>query len=163
MKSKGSWSIPASAIRIMTLTLDWSREILRFQLKRKIIFDDVKRPIKLPKGTQTVKIGTEIDVVGWGATKNLGVYSETLKRSSLPKISNEECLVTYGYQMTERMFCIIAEDRKPCVGDAGASAVVNNTLVGVASWSESCMFSYPTAYTAVSEMVDWIKEVTGID
>lgn len=133
------------------------------KLKSRIIFDNVKQPIKLPEKTRTVPTGTEIGVIGWGATKNLGVYSEVLKRSSLPKISNEECVMTYEYHVTEQMFCIVSEDRKPCVGDAGSPAVLEDTLIGVASWSEACAFSYPTAYATVSVTVDWIKEVTGID
>ncbi|XP_035729189.1 trypsin-1-like [Vespa mandarinia] len=132
------------------------------KLKRKIVFDKFKQPIKLSEKDQVIKNGTEITVVGWGTTRNLGPYSKNLKKTNLQKISNEECTSKYGYQLTNRMFCIIANDRKPCIGDSGAPAIINNTLIGVASWSESCGFSYPTTYENLSYMIDWIKEETAI-
>ncbi|KAI4489474.1 hypothetical protein M0802_011086 [Mischocyttarus mexicanus] len=132
------------------------------KLNRKIVFDQFKQPIKLPGNNQEIKDGVKIIVVGWGATRNLGPYSENLQKSNLPKISNDVCTLTYGYQLTNRMFCIVSDNSKPCVGDSGSSAVVNNTLIGVASWSEACGFLYPTAYTNLTEIIDWIKENTEI-
>ncbi|XP_043503400.1 trypsin-3-like [Polistes fuscatus] len=128
----------------------------------KNVFDKLKQPIKLPEKDQKIKDGVEITIVGWGATQNLRPMSENLQKTNILKISNEECTLTYGYQLTDRMFCIISDDSKPCVGDSGSSAVINNTLIGIASWSEACGFSYPTAYTNLSEMIDWIKENTEI-
>ncbi|XP_014605335.1 PREDICTED: trypsin-1-like [Polistes canadensis] len=132
------------------------------KLKRKIVFDKLKQPIKLPEKDQQIKDGVEITIVGWGTTQNLAPMSENLQKTNILKISNEKCTVTYGYQLTDRMFCIISDDSKPCVGDSGSSAVINNTLIGVASWSGACEFSYPTAYTNLSKMIDWIKENTEI-
>nr|XP_050854493.1 trypsin-7-like [Vespula vulgaris] len=132
------------------------------KLKKKIVFDKFKQPIKLFEKDQIIKNDIEIMVVGWGATRNVGPFSENLKKTDLQKISNEECTSTYGYQLTNRMFCVIANNHKPCVGDSGAPAIINNTLIGVASWSEACGFSYPTAYASLSYVIDWIKEETAI-
>lgn len=33
-------------------------------------------------------------------------------------------------------------------------------IAGVASWSQSCAYKYPTAYARLPEMVDWIIKVT---
>lgn len=47
----------------------FSKKIRVFQLNRRIVFDKFKQPIKLSEKDQIIKNGSEITVVGWGATR----------------------------------------------------------------------------------------------
>ncbi|XP_076231300.1 trypsin-7 [Calliopsis andreniformis] len=133
------------------------------QLSRSIKFDKTKQPIKLPNVHSKVRDGSKVRVFGWGASKLLGPVSEELLCSTMQKINNEECQrVSEGDILTPRMFCALSDTTSACVGDSGSPLVSNDTLFGVASWSRSCAFKYPTAYTAIAEVKDWITEVTGI-
>lgn len=36
-----------------------------------------------------------------------------------------------------------------------------DNVVGITSWSRSCEWRYPTVFTAIAEVKDWITNVTG--
>lgn len=44
-----------------------------------------------------------------------------------------------------------------CLGDSGGPLVIDETLEGIASWSNGCARpSYPSVFTRVANYVDWI-------
>lgn len=58
-------------------------------------------------------------------------------------------------------FCAgpLTGERSPCVGDNGGPLVINNTLVGIASWGFSpCGYmGAPSIYTNIGNYVSWIS------
>nr|XP_012145735.1 PREDICTED: trypsin-7-like [Megachile rotundata] len=133
------------------------------QLLDSIKFDNTKQSIMLPETHSMIKDGAQVQVLGWGASRLLGPVSDELLCSTMQKINNENCQEASGGDiLTNRMFCAMSDDVGPCVGDSGSPLVFENKLFGITSWSRSCSSKYPTAFTATSEVKDWITEVTGI-
>ncbi|XP_076664974.1 trypsin-7 [Andrena cerasifolii] len=143
--------------------INYDYDVGLVELSRKIEFDSTKRPIKLPELHSEIQNGAQVQVLGWGVSELLGPVSEELLCSTMQKINNEDCQQTSGGDLlTHRMLCALSDTSSACVGDSGSPLVFNDTLFGIASWSRSCAFHYPTAYTAISEVRDWIIEVTGV-
>ncbi|XP_043256100.1 trypsin-7-like [Colletes gigas] len=133
------------------------------ELSENIRYDNTKQPIRLPKFHSTISDGSRVQVLGWGAPVLLGPISDELLCSTMQKINNNDCQeASEGDLLTNTMFCAFSNTVSACVGDSGSPLVFNGTLFGVASWSRSCQSMYPTAYTAISEVRDWITEITGI-
>ncbi|XP_076303036.1 trypsin 5G1, partial [Lasioglossum baleicum] len=133
------------------------------ELSTSITFDKTKQPIHLPKTYSMIIDGSLVEVLGWGASQLLGPVSDQLLQSEMRKISNQNCEeASGGNLLTNRMFCTLSDTARPCVGDSGSPLVLGDTLFGVASWSRSCEWQYPTAFTAIAEVKDWISGVTGI-
>lgn len=45
-----------------------------------------------------------------------------------------------------------------CKGDSGSPLVVDEEVIGVASWSTKCARGVPDGFTRVSEYVSWIEK-----
>ncbi|XP_033333431.1 trypsin 3A1 [Megalopta genalis] len=130
------------------------------ELSESIVFDETKQPIQLPKLHSEIQDGAQVQVLGWGASVLLGPVSDELLCSTMQKINNEDCRQANGADLlTHRMFCTLSDHASACVGDSGSPLIFNGIFFGVASWSQSCQLEYPTAYTAISEVRDWIIEV----
>ncbi|XP_015431005.1 PREDICTED: trypsin-7-like [Dufourea novaeangliae] len=144
--------------------INYDYDVGLVELAQNIKFDNTKQPIKLPKLHAEIQDGTRVQVLGWGASVLLGPVSDDLLASTMQKISHMDCQQANGGDLlTYRMFCAISEIASACVGDSGSPLILNGTLYGVTSWSRSCALQYPTAYTAISEVRDWITKVTGVD
>ncbi|XP_026666911.1 trypsin 5G1-like, partial [Ceratina calcarata] len=142
--------------------INYDYDVGLVQLTDSIQFDTTKQPIKLPKVHSTIDDGSKIRVLGWGAYEFLGPVSDQLLFSTMWKIDNAKCQQASGVFLTNRMFCAMSSSARPCVGDSGSPVIYHDTLYGVASWSRSCASQYPTAFTAIAEVKDWISEVIGM-
>ncbi|XP_053975890.1 trypsin-7-like [Hylaeus volcanicus] len=143
--------------------INYDYDVGLVELSENIKFDNTKQPIKLPKFHSALEDGAKVQVLGWGASVLLGPVSEELLCSTMQKINNHDCQEASGGDLlTHRMFCALSNTASACVGDSGSPLIYNGTLFGVTSWSRSCMLEYPTAYTAISEVSDWITKVTGV-
>ncbi|XP_031836777.1 trypsin [Nomia melanderi] len=139
---------------------NYDYDVALVELSEKIKFDETKQPIQLPMLHSEIQDGAQVQVLGWGASELLGPVSDELLCSTMQKINNEDCQQANGGSLlTHRMFCALSDHASACVGDSGSPLVFNGALFGVASWSRSCLFEYPTAYTAVAEVEDWIIKV----
>ncbi|XP_043267826.1 trypsin-7-like [Venturia canescens] len=142
--------------------ITWDYDVGLLKLRETIIFSEKVQPIRLPKADCVLQAGSILEIVGWGSTKLLGLPSNVLYRNSMLTINRSECESVYSPDaLTDRMFCVLREGHGPCIGDTGSPAVIDGVLIGVASWSQSCAYKYPTAYARLPEMVDWIIKVTG--
>lgn len=72
--------------------------------------------------------------------------------------------------VTASHFCAMDEINHSslCEGDMGAGFIMEidgvKTVVGVGSIvTNMCHHTFPTIFTRVSDYVDWIKELTGIE
>ncbi|XP_063993499.1 trypsin-like [Diachasmimorpha longicaudata] len=140
--------------------IEWDYDVGLIEVHKPIEFDLKTQPVQLPLPHQELPAGTNLAIVGWGATKLLGPPSPVINANIVPVISQSMCEDSLGhFTVTPRMFCIFKHGNGPCVGDTGSPGVVNNTLFGLASWSPSCAYQYPTVYTNLSTTVDWINQI----
>jgi secreted trypsin-like serine protease len=107
-------------------------------------------------------------VMGWGKidTKT-GVYSEVLRETSVPIVSNDICNQSYHGNVKESMFCAgFAEGgTDACVGDSGGPLVINDPIInqwkqiGIISWGEGCALpEFYGVYTRVPFYKSFIAE-----
>ncbi|OAD62512.1 Trypsin 5G1 [Eufriesea mexicana] len=154
------YGVQSVAIHPAFNTFNYDYDVGLVELSSSITFDRTKQPIQLPKTYSIITDGSLVEVLGWGASRLLGPVSDALLQNKMRKISNENCEEASGDLVTNRMFCTLSDTARPCVGDSGSPLVFGNTLFGVASWSRSCEWQYPTAFTAIAEVKDWISDVT---
>ncbi|KAL0267589.1 UNVERIFIED_CONTAM: hypothetical protein PYX00_009821 [Menopon gallinae] len=134
---------------------------------------ELATPITPSSGARAVQLarseprpGERALVSGWGATREGGGASRTLKSVSVPTISRESCQRMYMRfnTVTENMWCAGYHEgkRDACQGDSGGPAVVNGRLAGVVSWGAGCARrASPGVYANVARYQDWIAEQTG--
>lgn len=89
---------------------------------------------------------------------------ELLKTVDFNKINVLECQDTYADRtqevtITESVICGAASGVSMCLGDSGAPMVINNVIVGISSYFESCTDEYPSVFARVDRYTNWILEV----
>jgi secreted trypsin-like serine protease len=102
-------------------------------------------------------------VAGWGH-KEYGGKKSTLRRVSVPILSNEECKTTTNYEpdrITPNMICAGSVGSDACQGDSGGPLFVNDAgqlrLIGIVSYGDGCgKAGYPGIYTRVSKYLTFI-------
>ncbi|XP_051168885.1 trypsin 5G1-like [Leptopilina boulardi] len=138
-------------------------DIALIKLSTGVLFNDRIKPIKLPTADMIIKDNTLLDIAGWGKFDEIHLLSNSLRETQVAKINNRVCEYVYGNgSIKEDTFCVYKNGYGPCVGDTGSPAKLNDILFGMASWSYSCGYNYPTAYTNLLSYITWIKNVTGI-
>jgi trypsin len=61
------------------------------------------------------------------------------------------------------MICAGEDGAGICNGDLGSPLVVNNVLVGIASWGIGCAEdSYPGVYTSIAKVKSFVTQLTGV-
>lgn len=119
------------------------------------------RAIALPPQSSPVPRGVNCTVTGWGRTAENGSNEKFLRVVTKPIISNKECNQSYKGRITSDMLCAGLPEggRGACDGDNGGPLVINNALVGVASWGRGCgKPGFPGVYARVPFFTDWIIE-----
>ncbi|XP_062556158.1 trypsin 5G1-like [Armigeres subalbatus] len=137
------------------------------ELEEPIIFGDSCQAVNLPKKDQPVEEGTCLQVSGWGATQNPSESRSVLRATTVPALSQDECVRAYSLnnEVTKRMVCAGYKEggKDACQGDSGGPLVEGNTLVGVVSWGIGCaQAGYPGVYSRVAAVRDWVREVSGL-
>jgi trypsin len=121
------------------------------------------RAIRLPRQAASVPYGQNVNVTGWGLTRE-GVPSSiatVLKVVAKPLVTNEECNRAYGGRITPDMLCAGLPEggRDACQGDSGGPLTHNGVLLGVVSWGRGCARPrFPGVYARVPFFVDWIAQ-----
>lgn len=82
-------------------------------------------------------------------------------------LENDECSERAGNLsrlVANTTICaVLGRGHGPCNGDSGGPLVANHQLVGIASWTvRPCGGGGPTGYARVSELINWVFEITGI-
>lgn len=184
----------ASRLNIRAGTSTWSRNGQTRQVRRVIMhpsyngdpadgYDiallELSSPLSFGAGVQPVPLTTTTDeqagitsagavatVSGWGATREGGSGSSTLRAVSVPIISNAQASQLYRYQIDNTMLAagIVGTGGKDsCQGDSGGPLVVSSaagpSLAGVVSYGFGCARGqYPGIYTRVSAYLGWIEQ-----
>lgn len=124
-------------------------------------------PIQLDDGTnKQMSVGTELTIMGWGATCEGSVYSHVLLETDVDVISQAQCGQSYQEEIiTDQMICARRAGRDSCQGDSGGPIIfkghdnkaTSDLQVGVISWGKGCADPlYPGVYARVNEAYDWI-------
>ncbi|KAJ3656379.1 hypothetical protein Zmor_015462 [Zophobas morio] len=110
-----------------------------------------------------------LQAMGWGQTtdENSGL-SDDLNWVTLTTISNQECKITYGNQITDNMLCVVGNfNEGACTGDTGSPVMrwvrsVWSEHLGIASFvsANGCESTDPSGYTRTYPYVSWITNVT---
>lgn len=130
---------------------------------------EVNKPVAFSETVKAVTLaesafnGTgEVTVTGWGRTAEDENTSYKLKFAKLTAVYEEQCAQELGEAFYEGALCFRGEEGKGavCMGDYGGPAVVDNTLVGVASYSagEACGSEHPDVFVDVGVFYDWVQE-----
>ena len=93
----------------------------------------------LPQNTPVVA-GTPTQVAGWGLTKPGGISSRVLMKADVPVIDYDECQSIYDGSMLYHEICAgtVENEMDVCEGDTGGALVYNGTLIGIATWGNTC-------------------------
>ena len=90
----------------------------------------------------SVKVGQDVVVAGWGATEEGGSVSAQLQKLTVPVLSNSDCLTAYS-GITSNMVCagfLNQSGKDSCQGDSGGPLTIGTgttaKLVGVVSWGQ---------------------------
>lgn len=122
-------------------------------------------PITLAGSTDNALYAAGVNAIvsGWGTTSSSGNVSYTLRKVTVPIVSNTTCNTNYGGGITARMLCagLPQGGVDSCQGDSGGPLFVNDAgtpkLIGVVSWGEGCAAAgKPGVYSNVQNMRSWI-------
>ncbi|KAG6801613.1 trypsin 5G1 [Apis mellifera caucasica] len=157
-----NYGVQSVAIHPAFNAINYDYDVGLVELSDRITYDTTKQPIKLPKTHSMIDDDSLVLVLGWGASRLLGPVSNELLYTTMRKINNQDCEEASGGDLiTNRMFCALSDTARPCVGDSGSPLIFHGALFGITSWSRSCEWQYPTVFTAIAEVKDWIANVTG--
>jgi len=146
-------------------------DVALIQLPSAVTFSNKIRPVCLPKKSKhatTTFAGVSGIVSGWGKySDSVNAGSAFLRDVTVPIIANSACF----WQPPKTQLCIKTTGGKSsCNGDSGGPLVVRQTdgsymEVGVVSYGsqEGCQKGIDAAFSRVTEYLDYIKTVTGID
>ncbi|XP_057659340.1 transmembrane protease serine 9-like [Diorhabda carinulata] len=133
-----------------------------------ITFSDSILPVTLASVTATPVIGKRGLVTGWGFTEEDGSITSSLKKVSVPIITNSRCQALYpDEKVTDDMICagyIGTGGKDACQGDSGGPLRANGQLYGIVSWGYGCARPwFPGVYTNVAKYRNWIRSYKKID
>ncbi|KAJ8712806.1 hypothetical protein PYW08_008110 [Mythimna loreyi] len=96
-----------------------------------------------------VKLGTMLNITGWGFKDPEYRISDELQQTSVPVVSKNICeRFIKDYKLTPRMMCTDAIAKDPCVGDEGGPLTYNNIQIGIITKENGCA-QFPSVYTRV--------------
>ncbi|XP_003745785.1 transmembrane protease serine 9 [Galendromus occidentalis] len=134
------------------------------------------RPICLPKEDDQIELWRVCAVAGWGKLNQEDRYaSRSLLMSDVPIVDKRLCQRSYSFlnPITNRMFCAGDYEhgqKGTCQGDSGGPVMClrpdrqRYQLMGVTSWGFSCgKAKFPSVFTDVAKLTQFIKETTGLE
>ncbi|KAI9589979.1 chymotrypsin-like elastase family member 2A [Glossina fuscipes] len=126
-------------------------------------------PIKLKNNFQSVRLPelkasipnkTPAILIGWGLNATGGMIQKHLQKVDLEIFDDQNCSERHDLAMHNSTICAgVPEGGKgQCSGDSGGPLLVNNTQVGIVSWSRKPCTQppYPGVFTETSYYIGWI-------
>ncbi|MCR3748386.1 serine protease [Lentzea californiensis] len=84
------------------------------------------------------EVGDDGVVLGWGRTAENSPPAMSLRKVTVPILSDSECLRKEPDYRQGAMLCAGRGDRDACTGDSGGPLVVRGRLAGVVSFGRGC-------------------------
>ncbi|RZB45756.1 Trypsin domain containing protein, partial [Asbolus verrucosus] len=148
-------------------------DVALIKLRNSVSYNSYIQPINVP--VINLLNETSVTALGWGQISDCQYYaynfhdpelSNNLKYISASVLSNAECKVFYGNQITDNMACVVGNyNEGTCTGDNGSPLVEylsrNYWLVGIASFisGNGCESTDPSGYTRTYPYTDWIRSM----
>ncbi|KAJ3656386.1 hypothetical protein Zmor_015468 [Zophobas morio] len=149
------------------LTLD--NDIGLIWLRLPVEFSDYLKPVDFLPFGELPPVSSAM-AIGWGqiADDDPGLVTD-LRYVYVTSVSNPECKIVYGDQITDNMVCAAGNyNERTCFGDTGGPLVqiINRGQAVVPAISSfistnGCESPDPSGYTRVFTYVDWIRNITG--
>ncbi|KAH0821080.1 hypothetical protein GEV33_001712 [Tenebrio molitor] len=91
------------------------------KLRMPVTFTDYIRPIA-PLAMHELPAKPNLRVIGWGESSiEDPAYSNELQVVEVVSLTNDECRITYGNQIKDKMVCAVGQyNEGPCFGDVGS-------------------------------------------
>ncbi len=133
----------------------------------KLSTDAQGKSVPLVGRKRKLQAGQELEVTGWGATREGGSASARLLRAGVPYVSNSTCNepTSYNGKIGGTMMCAGRKSGgiDACQGDSGGPLIWRTddgpVLVGVVSWGDGCARKLKYGvYTRVSKFRSWITK-----
>ncbi|XP_062242553.1 ST14 transmembrane serine protease matriptase a [Platichthys flesus] len=147
----------------------FDNDIALMELASPVTYSDYIKPICLPAPQHDFKVGTEVWITGWGATREGGTAASVLQKAQVRMINHTVCDELMKGQLTSRMLCagILTGGVDACQGDSGGPLSFPSDsrmfLAGVVSWGDGCARrNKPGIYSMVTKFRGWIEEKTGV-
>ncbi|KAJ3632598.1 hypothetical protein MTP99_009595 [Tenebrio molitor] len=138
-------------------------------LREPVPFSDYLKPVDFLPFAE-ISPSSSAMAIGWGQVgdEDPGIVDE-LQWVYVTSLSNPECRIVYGSQITDSMVCVDGNyNEGTCKGDSGSPLVQiisrgHTVVVGVSSFisQNGCESTDPSGFTRVYPYNDWIKNVTG--
>ncbi|XP_022121949.2 collagenase [Pieris rapae] len=126
-----------------------------------VVSTEYIRPISIASGNNLYNgvVGTAagFGVVSDGTSITTG---QTLNHVDLTVISNQECARTFAAFVVSSTLCVSgANGKSTCSGDGGSPLVVNDELIGLASFESAsgCQRNLPAGFTRITSYNTWIR------
>jgi len=126
-------------------------------------------PVTLTNGLLNLTTGTNVTVMGWGATLE-GDFSgsDVLLEVEVDVVDHAVCNTAYNDTVvSDNMICASREGKDACQGDSGGPLIIkgandsSDIQVGVVSWGYGCAREeYPGVYASVAAGLDFIQNIT---
>ncbi|EFX72708.1 hypothetical protein DAPPUDRAFT_215874 [Daphnia pulex] len=126
------------------------------------------RPITLANSSEPNHVNDNVTVAGWGSTFDGSLSgSSTLRKATVPVITNNECKLTYGNIVSDKIICTSGKNyRGTCNGDSGGPMNYKGSdgswkQIGIVSFgsTEGCQKNHPNGYTRISSYSSWIQSI----
>jgi len=145
----------------------WTNDMAILELEESIVLTDSAKPVQLPVLHLEVPINKYAQVSGWGLLSAGGQSPKELHGVKIPINDPRVCEVVYGVDVFNRdtMICAasVTGGESTCQGDSGGPLVYEGVQYGIVSWAVGCAEPrYPTVFSNVPNLRDFIREVVGI-
>ena len=151
---------------------EWDRRLLSNDIMLIQIYGSSSRnPIKLNEQSNFPVSRQELDILGWGASRQDGkIYPDTLKETKLDYITNKDCFNMVADAFKTLMCTMDLDgvlDEGICYGDSGGPLIAkgesglpsDDILVGIVSaLLPPCASPNPDYYSRVSGYYGWIRQ-----
>ncbi|XP_065351245.1 trypsin-7-like [Cloeon dipterum] len=138
-------------------------DLAALRIEPEINFNDGKiKAVALPTNGQKTIQGEVVSLSGWGASKINGSASPILMTIKIRVVSREHCArehMNLLKELPENQICAGVEDgnKDACAMDGGAGLVLEDLLLGLASWGQGCG-QKPGVYTELAPYRFWIDD-----
>lgn len=106
-----------------------------------------------------------VQISGWGIVSDDGNVPNNLQRITTRTIPNDDCRASYGSQswrVSDQKVCtLLTHNKGTCYGDEGSAIVLDQELIGIASWHSHCATGLPDMYERILPHRLWIRSITG--